>query len=265
MVQARIAQASRYNLKEGEHRIEVEPTPRWLRVIFNDVTVADSKRAVLVRETGHLPVYYFPQEDVRMDLLAPSEPHEPAAATRAPRYSSLNVGTRTAENAAWSYPDPTADRAALKGYVAFEWLALDQWMEEEEQIFRHPRDPYHRVDAIQSSRHVRVELAGQTIAETLRPTLVFETAHPVRYYIPAEDVRMDLLEPTDTKSRCPYKGEASYWRPRFGDAPRDIAWAYLDPIAECPKIKGLIAFFNERADAVYVDGELQPKPQTNGA
>jgi uncharacterized protein (DUF427 family) len=137
---------------------------------------------------------------------------------------------------------------------------MDAWFEEEEQVFEHPRDPYHRVDVIQSSREVRVEIGGKVVAESRRPRLLFETNLPTRYYLPVEDVRMDLLEPTDTTSVCPYKGTASYWRMQAGG--RDVAWSYQDPISECPKIRGLIAFFNERVDALSVDGELQEKPKT---
>jgi uncharacterized protein (DUF427 family) len=139
---------------------------------------------------------------------------------------------------------------------------MDAWYEEDEQVFEHPRDPYHRVDVLQSSRQVRVEIGGQVVAESRHPRLLFETNLPTRYYLPVEDVRMDLLEATQTSTVCPYKGTASYWRLR-GDPPaRDVAWSYLDPIPEIPKIRGLIAFFNERVDALYVDDELQDKPKT---
>ena len=146
----------------------------------------------------------------------------------------------------WGYLDPLPGREDIRGYRAFYWNKMDAWYEEDEQVFKHPRDPYHRVDVLQSSREVRIEINGQTIAESRRQ----------------EDVRMDLLEPTDTSSVCPYKGTASYWRLKSDESGRDVAWAYLDPITECPKIKGLIAFFNERVDGLYVDGEPQEKPQT---
>ena len=137
---------------------------------------------------------------------------------------------------------------------------MEAWYEEEEQIFKHPRDPYHRVDVVESSRHIRVEIGGQTVAESRRPRLLFETGLPTRYYLPVEDVRMDLLEATETTSVCPYKGQASYWRLAGDPAGRDVAWSYQNPIPECPRIKGLISFFNERVDALHVDDELQPKP-----
>jgi len=139
-------------------------------------------------------------------------------------------------------------------------------MEEDEEIFKHARDPFKRVDALPSRRHVRVVIDGQTVAETRRPTLVFETNHPVRYYIPQEDVRVDMLAPSATTSRCPYKGAASYWSVRIGNESfADLVWGYMSPIPECPKIAGLVCFFHECGCDIYVDGELIPRPKTKWA
>jgi uncharacterized protein (DUF427 family) len=129
-------------------------------------------------------------------------------------------------------------------------------------VFVHPRDPYHRVDVVHSSRHVKVVVDGEVVAETTRPRLLFETGLPTRYYIPKLDVRMDLLQPTDSVTACPYKGRARYWSVRVGDRTlKDLVWSYPAPIPECPKIEGLLSFYNERVD-IYVDGELQPRPKT---
>jgi uncharacterized protein (DUF427 family) len=250
------------NLRNGQHRVHVEPTPRRVRVIFNGETIADSKRAVLLRETGHLPVYYFPPEDVRSDLLEPTDQHTRCPFKGDASYWTIRVGDRVAENAMWGYLDPLAGREDIRGYRAFYWERMDAWYEEDEQVFKHPRDPYHRVDVVQSSRHVQVEIGGQTVADSRQPRLLFETNLPTRYYLPVEDVRMDLLEPTQTVSVCPYKGTASYWRLRGDPSGRDVAWSYQDPIPESPKIRGLIAFFNERVDALNVDDERQDKPRT---
>jgi uncharacterized protein (DUF427 family) len=250
------------NLRSGEHRVHVEPSPRHVRVTFNGETIADSKRAVLLRETGHLPVYYFPPEDVREDVLAPTEQHTRCPYKGEASYWTIKVGDRVAENAMWGYLDPLPGREDIRGYRAFYWRRVDAWYEEDEQIFEHPRDPYHRVDVVQSTRHVRVEIGGQTVADSRRPRLLFETNLPTRYYLPVEDVRMDLLEPTDASTVCPYKGTASYWRLKGGTAGRDVAWSYQNPIPECPKIRGLISFFNERVDSLYVDDELREKPKT---
>jgi uncharacterized protein (DUF427 family) len=250
------------NLHSGTHRVHVESSPRRVRVKFGGEVIADSKRAVLLRETGHLPVYYFPPEDVRQDVLTPTEHHTRCPYKGEASYWTVRVGDAVADNVMWGYQDPLPEREDIRGYRAFYWHKMDAWYEEEEEIFAHPRDPYHRVDVVPSSRHIRVEIGGQTVAESRRPWLLFETGLPTRYYLPVEDVRMDLLEATETSSVCPYKGQASYWRLVGDAAGRDVAWAYQNPISEIPRIKGLISFFNERVDALQVDDELQPKPRT---
>jgi uncharacterized protein (DUF427 family) len=262
VVAASRPQLGEEDLGKDQHRVHVEPTPRRVRVTFNGQTVADSKRALLLRETGHLPVYYFPPEDVRGEFLEPTELHTRCPYKGEASYWSVRVGDRVAENAMWGYLDPLPGREDIGGYRAFYWQRMDGWYEEDDEVFAHPRDPYHRVDVLHSSRHIRVEIGGQTVAHSTRPRLLFETGLPTRYYLPVEDVRMDLLEPTETSSICPYKGTASYWRLRGDRTGRDVAWSYLDPIPECPKIRGLIAFFNERVDALDVDGERLEKPKT---
>ena len=153
--------------------------------------------------------------------------------------------------------------AAIKDFVAFYWDRVDHWYEEDEEIFVHPRDPYKRVDVVQSSRPVEVVLGGAVVAETRRARFLFETRLPTRYYIPPEDVRMELLVPSDKKTRCPYKGKARYWSAKMGDRLfEDIVWSYPEPIAECPKIKGYLCFYNEQVDEIRVDGKAVPRPVT---
>jgi uncharacterized protein (DUF427 family) len=139
---------------------------------------------------------------------------------------------------------------------------MDEWYEEEVQVFVHPRDPYHRIDVLQSSRHVRVEVNGEVVAETQRPMVLFETGLPPRYYIPEEDIRMELLEESEETTRCPYKGVASYYSVEVGDERvEDLVWYYPEPIPEAARIKGLLCFFNEKVD-LEVDGEEQERPRT---
>ena len=134
---------------------------------------------------------------------------------------------------------------------------MDAWFEEDEEVFTHPRDPYTRVDILPSSRHVRVDVDGVTVAESARPTLLFETGLPPRYYVPKTDVRMDLLVPTASSSHCPYKGDASYWSLTLEDrVVEDVAWSYRTPLPESQKIAGLVCFFPDKVD-LYVDGRLQ--------
>jgi uncharacterized protein (DUF427 family) len=247
---------------DTSQHIRVEPTPRRVRAFLGQVAVADSKRVLMLLEQGHLPIYYFPPEDVRMDLLEPTKRRTHCPYKGDASYWTVKVGDRTAENAAWGYLEPLPGRSDIKGYIAFYWNKLDAWFEEDDEVFVHARSPYHRVDVLNSSRHVRVEVDGETVADTRRPRLLLETGLPVRYYIPKADVRMDLLEPTDTVTACPYKGQARYWSAQVGDTGvKDAAWSYPAPIPECPKIEHMVAFFNERVD-LYVDDELQPRPQT---
>jgi uncharacterized protein (DUF427 family) len=139
---------------------------------------------------------------------------------------------------------------------------IDAWYEEDEQVFVHPRDPYHRVDILESSRHVRVSINGEVVAETERPKVLFETGLPPRYYIPPEDVREDVLVESEKNTRCPYKGVASYWSVEAGgERVENLIWYYPEPIPEAARIKGLLAFFNEKVD-LEVDGERQERPKT---
>jgi uncharacterized protein (DUF427 family) len=244
-------------------RPAVEPSPRWVRVKFGGTVIADSRRALLLCQyggLGQLPTYYFPQEDVRMDALLSSAHNGQEGAVV---YKTLQIGEHTAENAAWVVRDPPSELATLQSYVSFRWDKMDAWYEEEEEVFVHARDPHKRVDVLASSRHVRVVIAGETVAETRHPHLLFETGLPTRYYIPQADMRMDLLEASDLTTRCPYKGIARYWSVvAGGQVAQNIVWSYSSAIPECPKIKGLLCFFNEHVD-LYVDGELQPRPQTS--
>jgi len=144
--------------------------------------------------------------------------------------------------------------------IAFYWDRIDRWLEEDEEIYVHPRDPYHRIDVLDSSRHVRISLEGELLAESTRPTALFESNLPPRWYLPREDVLAEL-EPTDTVTRCGYKGQASYYAVRLGsgDTVRDLVWTYEDPFDETARIRDLLCFFNERVD-IELDGEPQERP-----
>ncbi len=246
-----------------DYKVTLEASPRRVRVKFNGEWIADSTGAHLLFETRHLPVYYFPRGDVRMDLLRPTDHHTFCPYKGTASYWTIRVGDKSSENAVWGYPDPYDEVPALKDFVAFYWDRVDGWYEEDEEIFVHPRDPYKRVDAILSSRHVEVVVGGVTVADTRRARFLFETRLPTRYYIPPEDVRMDLLVPSDKATACPYKGKARYWSVKIGgEVFPDIVWSYPEPIPECPKIKGHLSFFNELVDEIRVDGVAVPRPLT---
>jgi len=246
--------------RESGHTVVVEDSPRRLRVVFNGETIADSIRAKLLHETKHLPIYYVPVDDVRMDLLEKTghKTHCPFKGDAS--YWTVKVGDRVAENAVWGYEDPIEGQDDLKGLVAFYSGKMDRWYEEDEEIVIHPRDPYKRIDTVASSRRVQVKVGGEIVADSTRGHFLFETGLPTRYYLPIDDVRMDLLEATDLRTGCPYKGTASYYSVHVGGQTfENIVWFYSDPIPECPKIKDLLCFFNEKVEAILVDGVEIPK------
>jgi uncharacterized protein (DUF427 family) len=242
-----------------DHRTEFAPSPRWVRVYFNGQSVADSRQVMLLRESGRLPVYYFPRKDVRMQYLQSSD--TTGADPKGTRvYWHLRVDNRQVEDAAYTFRNAPENRPALADYIAFSWNKMDAWFEEDEEVFVHARDPYSRVDVLHSSRHIKILIDGVVVAESGRPRLLFETGLPTRYYLPKQDVRMELLERSDTVTRCPYKGEAQYYSVRIGDKlHKDLVWYYRYPVPECTKIQDLACFFNERVD-LYEDNELLPRP-----
>jgi len=253
-----------FELSEAVRRsaLYFERSPRWVRGRFGGETVVDSRAPMLLHEHGHLPVYYFPTADVRTDLLEPSD-----RLTRCPRkghavHHTLRVGTRIAQNAAWSYPEPIRGAPPLQDHLAFYWSAMDSWLEEDEEIYVHARDPYHRVDVLRSSRHVHVAVHGETLAESSTPRMLFESGLPPRFYFAPTEVNFNLLEAIELTTSCPYKGDASYFDAVLG-AQREpaLAWSYPEPLAAVGPIAGQVCFFNERVDLV-VDGEPQPRPHT---
>lgn len=249
--------------KNPDKLLDFEPSPRRVRIKFNGETIVDSTRVMLMREGGHLPIYYFPIDDVAMEFFTPTDHETHCGYKGQASYWTLTVGDRTEENVMWSYRNPYDEMPAIKGYVAFYWDRMDSWWEEDEEIFKHARDPKKRVDVILSHRPVKVVVGGETVAETTNAHFVFETNHPVRYYIPTEDIRMDLLEAKETRSQCPYKGIAFYYSATIGGTVyEDIAWCYDQPVPECPKIRDLISFYNENVDEILVDGQVVEKPVT---
>lgn len=239
-----------------------DPVPHRLRGFFAGEAVFDTVRAKLLYETGHLPVYYVPEDDLRHELLEPSDKHTRCPHKGEASYRSLRFGDRFEPDAVWTYPEPIAPATFLAGDAAFYWKKLDEWFVEDEQVFGHPRDPYHRIDTYPTSRPVRVAVDGEVLAESTRAVALFESGLPPRFYLPAEDVRMNLLEPSEKTTRCAYKGVASYWHVRVGDTlHEDLAWTYREPDDDGRAIRELICFFNERVD-LEVDGQAQERPIT---
>ncbi|MCH9024549.1 MAG: DUF427 domain-containing protein [candidate division Zixibacteria bacterium] len=241
---------------------EFGPSPRWVRVYFNSQLIAESRKMMLLREADHLPVYYFPQKDVRMDCLQPSDRTSHSDFMGEATYWHLQVGDKIAKNAAFTFRNPLGNGPDLKDYIAFAWKKMDAWFEEEEEVFVYARDPHKRIDILPSSRHIKVVVDGITVGETKRPWLLFETGLPIRYYMPKHDARMDLLEPSEVVTSCPYKGDANLYSIKIDDKLHEnLAWIYRFPTAECARIQGLVCFFNEKLD-IYEDDTLLPRPKT---
>ena len=244
--------------QQARGRVRVEQGAKRVRAYLGGELVADTTRPLLVWEKPYYPTYYFPVDDVRTELLEADSgvAHSPSRGDG--RTFTIRAGGKQAPAAALRYDKSPFEE--LRDAIRVDWDAMDAWFEEDEQVFTHPRDPYTRVDILSSSRHVRVDVDGVTVAESAKPTLLFETGLPVRYYLPKTHVRMDLLTPTERESHCPYKGQAEWWSVRVGEAVHDdLAWSYPTPLPESQKIAGLVAFYDEKVD-LYVDGVLQDRP-----
>jgi len=244
--------------------VRTEVSEKWVRAYVDEVAVVDSREALLFWEK-HFPVpsYAFPRRAVRTDLLLESRdapPREPFfLLPKGPvlQWFDLTVGGRTVPHAGW-----IRDTLELREMLVLSWQPglLDRWLEEDEPVAGHPRDPHKRVEAIASSRHVVVELGGERLADSTRPVLLFETDLPTRYYVPREDVDQTALAPTANQSLCPYKGVADeYWSVTGQVDAANVVWSYSTPLPAVAKVAGLMAFYNELVD-ITVDGVLQPRP-----
>jgi uncharacterized protein (DUF427 family) len=242
--------------------IYLEHTPKRIRVEVGGEVIADSRHAFILHESGLQPMYYFPPEDVRTDIMTPTDRHTHCPKKGDASYYTITAGGETVENGAWYYHDPLPDAPFIKDLVAFYFDRMGRWLEEGEEIVVHPRDPYHRVDVVSTDRHIRVLLEGEVLAETDRALALFESNLPPRWYIPREDVRAELVA-SDTVTHCPYKGTASYYSVKRADGGdgTDLIWYYTAPLAEVGRIAELLCFFNEKVD-IELDGELQERPES---
>jgi uncharacterized protein (DUF427 family) len=245
----------------------LEPTPKRIRVEVGGVTIADSRRAMMLHESGQQPIYYFSPDDVRADVLAPSDRHTHCPKKGDASYYTINAGGEVVKDGAWYYPDPLPGAPPIQGLIAFYFNRMGRWREEGEEIGVHPRDPYHRIDVLATDRHITISLDGVVLAETERALALFESNLPTRFYLPIDDVRV-ALEPSDTVTHCPYKGAASYHSVTLeggatggGATGKDLVWYYERPLDEVGRIKGLVCFFNEKVD-IELDGEAQQRPDS---
>ncbi len=241
-------------------RVRVEPGQKRIRATIAGKIVAESDNTLLVWEKPYYPTYYFPAADVDTTLLAPSGETNRSPSRGESELHHIKVGgTERPNAAAWYRESPIEE---LVDHIRFDWPSLDGWYEEEEEVYVHARDPYARIDILPSSRHIRVEIDGVTVADTRQPRLLFETGLPVRYYMPKGDVKMELLTSSDLITSCPYKGDARYYNVTVnGTVHPNLVWWYPFPVEESNRIAGYVSFYNEKVD-IYVDGELEAKPAT---
>jgi uncharacterized protein (DUF427 family) len=259
------------HIMAGVPHLRIEPTVRRVRVRLGDRTICDTTGAVLVWEPRRIvPVYAVPEAALDAGL-EPAGPPVTSAPDGLPPVLSpgrflphtcpgqpldVRVGGDLLASAAFRPDDPDLAGLVLLDFTAFGWL------EEDEPLVGHPRDPFKRIDSLGSSRHVVVSFHGRVLADTRRSVALLETQLPVRWYIPRDDVRMDLLAPSDHRTTCAYKGHASYLSVAdAGEEGREIAWSYPDPLHDAEPVRDMVCFYAERTD-LLVDGESVERPVT---
>jgi uncharacterized protein (DUF427 family) len=244
--------------------VRTEPIDKWVRGRVDGRVVVESREPLLVWQGPFPPVYAFRLDEVADGVLRPAEaPTAGGFSFFAPQlpvtqWYDVTSGGHVEHCAAW-----TLDDDALRDRVVLTWEpGRLEWTEEDEAVTGHPRDPHKRVEALPSSRHVEVVVGGTTVASSDRPVLLFETDLPTRYYLPREDVRLDLLEATGNISVCPYKGRADgYWTWSGPPAVANVAWSYSAPAPAVGAIRDRVAFYNELVD-LTVDGVLLERPRS---
>jgi uncharacterized protein (DUF427 family) len=229
-----------------KHRIFFESFGPRLRAVVGDRVVLDSTRVKLLHETGIMARVYVPFEDLDATLLEPTDTVTHCPFKGDASYWTLRVGDRILEDAVWAYEAPLEAASWLAGYASLYWDRADAWLIEDERVFGHLRDPYHRVDVHEASRRARVTVDGVVVAETDRPKLLFETGIPVRVYVPSADVAPDALSRSEKRTICPYKGEATYWHVTAnGRRAEDAAWSYEAPLPDALRVQGHVCFDGE--------------------
>ncbi len=225
-----------------------------IRGVLAGETVVDTRHGRLLHESGMLPQWYLPLADIGAYLLVESSTTTHCPFKGDASYFSLQVGDRFVEDAIWTYRTPLAEAAWLDGLAGFYFDRLDTWYQEDDEVFGHPRDPFHRVDTHHTSRHVVVRAGGQTVADSTDTIALFETGLGVRYYLPEADVRIELLGPSETTSVCPYKGTAGYRSLTVGAQTIDAAaWFYAVPFAEAAEVAGYLSFDGTGIDLEVTD------------
>lgn len=244
---------SNYEIEGPMHRILWGEFPRRVRAELGGETVLDTTRGRLLHESQMLPVLYVPDDDVATDLLEPTETRTTCPFKGEASYWSITVGGQVAEDAVWGYLEPLADAPWLAGHRAFYWDELDAWYDEDERVFGHLRDPFHRVDVRPTSRRATVSTGGVDIAESMRAMILSETGLPNRVYLPLDDVLEGALELSETHTHCPYKGDASYWSIEAGGKTlEDAVFSYPEPFDDARRVAGLVCFLHDEVEVEVV-------------
>ncbi len=241
-----------YTLDGPQHKLLFTAFPRRIRATLAGQTIVDSERAMLLHESNIFPVLYFPTDDVSTDLLTKTDHSIHCPFKGDASYWTVSVGDTVADNAVWGYETPIESASWLQGYVAIEWNRMDHWYDEDDEIFGHIRDPYHRVDARPTSRHYQVHIDGHLVADTTNAFVISETGVPNRIYIPATDVRTDEFTRSETTTHCPYKGDTVYWH-HTGTESHDVAWSYPAPLGEATLVAGHLCFDGPNVELTRID------------
>ena len=261
-------------MAEDLSALRYQPTPKRVSLHLDGEPVADTTAAVLVWEPMRIVPSYAVPEGHMIASLEPTLPDPLAAGVVQDRSRVLTPRdpflVHTTQGDVLSVVTPAARRegaalrlsdADLAGYVVLEFGAFS-WREEDEAIVGHPRDPFHRIDVRRSGRSVRIEHDGRVLAESTRTRMLFEGAFPfARYYLPPEDVLVDLV-PSELSTTCAYKGHATHYSATVDGAElKNIAWSYHHPLDDGTQVRGLISFYHERLD-LFVDGRRTERPST---
>ena len=217
--------AGRFTAPIPDDLAYVEPVRRRVRAVLGGHTVVDTEAALLVHRAGSAPTYALPPSDVDAAALG-------AAVS----------------------PHPDAD-----DHLAVDWGAPDHWYEEDDEVFLHPRNPYHRIECLRTTRHLHVEVAGTVLVDGPATIAMYETALEPKLYVDRALVRTDLLVPSATTTLCPSKGTATWWSAMVdGTTHADVAWSYEDPLPESLLVAGLLCF--EPANAAVTEALPPPPP-----
>lgn len=232
----------------------VAPLATRIRAEFNGKSAADSRNALLLRESPFKISYFFPERDVN-EVLIERESARTVSRKRGKLTTwTVSDGQKIAREAAFAYSEPAEEIAALRGYIALDFASMDRWLEEDEELLGHPRDPYTRIDVRRGSQHVEVALSGKTIIDSKSPLLLTETGLPLRYYIPKGDIDWTSFKESTTESVCPYKGRARYFTAAVGDSEiADAIWYYPSPLQDAALVTDAYGLYHEKLE-MRVDG-----------